>query len=104
MKTIIQTDGLVTPLIPADDIFKIEGSSKGKTQKGNLLVAWQSAITSPLIKEFECRWIVQGTVKITLAATNTNNTWAGYLDYGDGNCDNQATATINGVKHQISLH
>ncbi|HVT83966.1 MAG TPA: hypothetical protein VHD35_02125 [Chitinophagaceae bacterium] len=103
-KTITQTEGLSTPLYPRDDAFQIEGSANGRAQKGNLLVAWQSTITSPLIKNFECRWIVQGTVKVIRASSNANTSWTGYLDYGNGNCDNQATATVNGVTYQISLH
>jgi hypothetical protein len=103
-KTITQTQGLSTPLYPRDDVFKIEGSANGRAQKGSLLVAWQSTITNPLVKSFECRWIVQGTVKVVRASSNVNTSWTGYLDYGNGNCDNEATATINGVTHQITLH
>ena len=103
-KIITQTQGLSTPLYPRDDAFQIEGSANGRAQKGNLLVAWQSTITSPLVKTFECRWIVQGTVKVVRASTNLNTSWTGYLDYGNGNCDNKATVTINGVTHQITLH
>lgn len=103
-KTITQTQGLSTLLYPKDDVFQIEGSANGRAQKGNLLVAWQSTITSPLIKNFECRWIVQGTVKVVRASTSANTSWTGLLDYGNGNCDNQATVTINGVTHQITLH
>ncbi|MBS1921181.1 MAG: hypothetical protein JST17_13095 [Bacteroidetes bacterium] len=103
-KTITQTEGLVTPTIPKDDVFQIEGYANGRAQRGNLLVAWQSTITTPLVKTFACRWITQGTVKIDRASANTNNTWTGYLDYGNGNCDDIATATVNGVKRQISLH
>lgn len=103
-KTITQTQGLSTLLYPKDDVFQIEGSANGRAQKGNLLVAWQSTITSPLIKNFECRWIVQGTVKVVRASTSANTSWTGLLDYGNGNCDNQATVTLNGVTHQITLH
>lgn len=103
-KTITQSEGLSTPLYPKDDAFEIEGSANGKAKKGNLLVAWQSTITTPLVKTFECRWIVQGVVKIVRASSNANTSWTGYLDYGNGNCDNKATATVNGVMHQISLH
>ncbi len=103
-KTITQTQGASTPLYPRDDAFQLEGSASGRAQKGNLLVAWESSITQPLVKTFECRWIVQGIVKVVRASTNANTSWVGYLDYGIGNCDNQATATINGVTHQITLH
>lgn len=103
-KVITQTEGLLTLLDPRDDVFQIEGSSNGQTKQGNLLVAWESTITSPILKTFECRWLVQGTVKVTRAAANASDTWAAIIDYGNGNCDNQATVTINGVVHQITLH
>lgn len=103
-KTITQIEGLSTIQYPKDDAFQIEGSANGRAQKGNLLVAWKSKITKPLVKTFGCRWIVHGTVEVVRDATNANTSWNGTLDYGNGNCDNMATATINGVTRQISLH
>jgi hypothetical protein len=104
-KTITQIEGLGTPDWPRDDIFKIEGSAHGRAKRGDLLVVWESSIVEPLIKKFECRWVVQGRVR-TVRVTNstTANTWIAVLDFGTGNCDNQATITINGVVHQITLH
>lgn len=103
-KVITQTAGLATPFYPFDDIFQIEGSANGLAKNSNLLVSWQSTITHPLVKEFECRWITEGTVKIARTSSNTAASWIGYLDYGTGNCDNQATVTINGTTYQITLH
>ena len=87
-----------------DDVFQVEGTANGHSKNGNLLVAWESTITKPLIKEFTCRWITKGRVKIIRASSNTAASGIGYLDFGTGNCDNQATVTINGVSHQITLH
>ncbi len=103
-KIITQTEGLSTPLYPMDDVFQVEGTANGLSKNGNMLVAWQSTITKPLIKEFGCRWITEGKVKIIRASSNTAASWIGYLDYGTGNCDNLATVTINGVSYQITLH
>lgn len=103
-KTITQTEGISTLTYPKDDVFQIEGYSTGRTQNGNLLVAWKSNITKPLVKTFNCRWLTQGTVEIVRDATNANATWNASLDYGNGNCDNLATVTINGIIRQISLH
>jgi hypothetical protein len=102
-KTITQTDGLNTPVMPLDDVFKIEGSSTGRTRRGNLLVGWQSTITMPLMKKFTCRWIVQGRVR-SIRANNTANPWEAILDFGNGTCDNQAVITINGIPYNITLH
>jgi hypothetical protein len=103
-KIITQISGLATPNIPLDDSFRIEGSSHGQAKRGNLLVAWQSTITVPLIKRFNCRWIVEGRVRTVRVNNSNNSPWVAILDFGNGNCDNQATMTINGVTHQITLH
>jgi len=102
VKFIIQFEGIGT-LNPLDDAFRIEGSSSGQALRGNLLVAWQSTITEPLIKRFTCRWIVRGRVKTVRISSNTTNLWEAILDFGNGDCDNKATLTINGVTHQITL-
>ncbi len=101
-KVITQTEGLGT-IIPLDDIFKVEGSAHGKVKRGALIVLWESAITEPLVKRFNCRWIVRGRVRTTRATANTNSPWVAVLDFGQGICDNHATLTINGVTHQITL-
>lgn len=103
-KVITQFEGLSTPLLPLDDVFKIEGSSHGRSRRGNLLVAWESNITIPLIKRFNCRWIVQGRIRTIRVNNNANSPWIAILDFGNGNCDNQATISINGVTYPITLH
>jgi hypothetical protein len=105
IKTITQVEGSATPDYPRDDAFKIEGSANGYVKRGNLLVRWESIITEPLLRRLTCRWIVKGRIK-TLRANlpNPNNSrWVAILDFGPGNCDNQATITINGVTRQITL-
>lgn len=101
-KVITQFEGLATA-DPRDDIFKVEGSASGRVRRGNLLVAWQSTIIEPLIKRFNCRWIVKGKVRTVRLNTAVNSPWIAILDFGNGNCDNQAVVTINGVSHQITL-
>lgn len=101
-KIITQFEGGMTANDPRDDAFKVEGYANGTARRGNLIVAWQSTITEPLWKRFNCRWITKGKVK-TVRGSNTNSPWVAILDFGTGNCDNQATLTINGVVHQITL-
>lgn len=103
-KVITQFEGLGTPMFPVDDIFRIEGSASGNAKRGTLLVAWQSTITVPLIKRFNCRWIVEGRIRTVRVNNSTTSPWIAILDFGNGTCDNQATVTINGVTHQITLH
>ncbi len=103
-KTITQIEGIITPNLPFDDIFKIEGQASGKVQRGNLLVAWETSVDEPLIKKFTCRWIVSGKVKQMRVNSNANSPWTAVLDFGSGECDNKAVVTINGVAHNITLH
>jgi hypothetical protein len=100
-RIITQVEGNGTPFIPQDDIFKITGSAHGKVKHGDVIYAWQSEVTEPLIKKFICRWISKGIIKVR--RENANAQWASTLDYGQGDCDFMATLTINGVSHQIQL-
>lgn len=101
-KTITQLEGGTTN-DPRDDVFKVEGAANGKVKRGPLLVTWQSTIIEPLIKRFNCRWIVKGKVRTIRPNLSTNSPWVAILDFGSGNCDNQAVIMINGVSHQITL-
>jgi hypothetical protein len=101
-KVITQFEGLATPDFPRDDSYRIEGTANGRVRRGNLLVAWQSTITEPLVRRATCRWIVKGRIR-TVRGSNANTTWIAILDFGAGVCDDQATVTINGQTHQITL-
>jgi hypothetical protein len=105
-KTIEQIEGLLTVDRPIDDIFRINGTSRGKAKRGNLLVAWESNTIEPLIKRFLCRWIVKGKIRTVRVNTAASSPWVAVLDFGTGTpppCDNQATLTINGRTRQITL-
>ena len=102
-RIVVQIDGLLTPDFPRDDVFRIEGNANGRTQRGNLLVRWESTITENLIRRFTCRWIVRGRIRTTRATLPSNSRWIAVLDFGAGTCDNQAALTINGVTRQITL-
>jgi hypothetical protein len=99
-----QFEGLGTPFFPHDDIFRIEGHANGKVQRGTFVARWRSEITEPLIRRFNCPWIVKGTLVVRRETLSPSSPFVGRLNFGDGNCDNQATLTINGVVHQITLH
>jgi hypothetical protein len=102
-KVITRTDGSTTNT-PLDDVMQIEGTASGKVKKNDLVVAWKAEITDPFIKRFTCRWISQGMIKVNRESLSANSQWVGVLDYGNGNCDNRATLTLNGVTYQITLH
>jgi hypothetical protein len=76
-------------LLPFDDVYSVTGSASGTDENGNPFTV---TITTPLIIAFLCPWIEQGTLKIEHGIYPTAT-----LDYGSGDCDAQATITINGV-------
>ena len=101
-KVITQVEGLMTADFH-DDVFSVTGSAEGQVKKGNLLVGWSSSITEPLMKRFTCRWIVKGRIRTIRINSLPTSPWVAVLDFGNGNCDNLAIITINGVPHQITL-
>jgi len=102
-KVITRVDGSASNT-PLDDVMQIEGSASGKAKRNDVIVAWKAEITNPFIKRFICRWISQGTIKVGRESLSANSQWVGILDYGNGNCDNRATLSLNGVTYQITLH
>ena len=55
-------------------------------------------VTNPLRREMVCRFFVSGSVDVV----RTN--FSGVFDYGEGDCDNQATFTFeDGVVREITL-
>ena len=81
--------------IVMDDVFEISGESSGTTYK-NLNFFIQT--TEPLRVERDCEWIVSGELEVTPEGYDTRT-----LNYGDGNCDNKANLTVNGVNYIITL-
>lgn len=102
-KTITQVEGTCTPLIHLDDIYKIEGGAHGKVKRNDLLIAWNSEITDPLIKKFSCPWLAKGVIRVARLNLTSNSPWVATINYGNGDCDNKAVMTINGVPHNITL-
>ncbi|MDP4202330.1 MAG: hypothetical protein Q8861_06525 [Bacteroidota bacterium] len=85
-----------TPLIPYDDTFSIKGYSKGMNSKGN---TYSMIIDSnnPLIVGNLCPYIQKGSLTITVNGKSV------VIDYGNGTCDNTATATSGGITKTFKL-
>ncbi|MBC7903177.1 MAG: hypothetical protein H7Y27_07125, partial [Gemmatimonadaceae bacterium] len=98
-KTLTQTDGLGTPYWPFDDVLEISGQASGATKRDNNFFQWSHIISKPLVKKFSCRWLTKG--EVTIQRSNRN---VGYLDFGNGTCDNKATVTVNNVTVEITLN
>lgn len=87
-------DGMSTPYFIWDDIYSLEGTETGVNRSGE---TYTHTIVNALQIKMSCRWIVSGSVDITIG----NET--GTVDYGDGSCDNIATLSRNGKTYQFQL-
>ena len=94
IRTVVQLEGNGTPNWPIDDVFSITGAGRGENSRGK---SWAHEVVEPLIKKFTCRWISKGVLRIRFNNTN------GILNFGNGECDNKATLTINGNVKIITL-
>jgi hypothetical protein len=86
--------GINTPFNIWDDEFEIEGEASGINRNDQ---DYTHTITNPLLWKRTCRWIVSGTVEMVVGENTVS------LDYGDGECDYNATLTINGESKIIKL-
>lgn len=92
IRTIIAGESTISR---TDDVYSIEGTSSGVNGKGD---EFTSSITSPLIKSNDCNWVKQGTIVFNVANKPERK-----LDFGDGNCDNQAVVTVKNKTKTITL-
>jgi hypothetical protein len=89
------TEGRATPHNRWDDVFLITGQASGQRANG---LTWTHKITKPLEVKLACRFIVSGTVQIKPEGKLLRT-----LDFGDGECDNLATVTVDGKTRTIHL-
>lgn len=78
--------GIDTPRYWWDDEWHIHGTASGVNING---VQYTNTISTPVYIKAVCRFPVSGTVEMELTDIGTV-----ILDYGDGECDNEATLTI----------
>ena len=71
--------------------FNLGGKRKSSRYKKNILM--------PLVKIDGCDYIVEGKIEYT-----KNGAVVATVDFGDGQCDNIATKTVDGVEHEIKLN
>lgn len=77
-----------------DNVFEVTGASTVVRPNGVTVVR---TITTPLIVDRVCGYIVAGVIQVT-GVLNPRS-----LDYGDGTCDNIAVLTMNGNTYEIAL-
>lgn len=92
-ETFTQTGGIGTATV-ADDTYAITGNfSYSNSTKGSV----SGTITTPLVKTADCKNITSGTVAFVYKGIN------GTLDFGAGNCDNQATIKVGITTKTVTL-
>jgi hypothetical protein len=94
-RTLTQTAGF-GDFDPYNDVFTLTGSANGKNRNGKTYTA---VITSPITKRSSCSWIEQGSIDLTPEGLATRT-----VDFGSGNCDSQATLTINGNTFTFTMN
>lgn len=79
----------------SDNVFEVTGNWTSTFRNGN---THSYDVVTPLRREVVCRFFVSGSVDV--ARTN----FSGVFDYGNGDCDNQATFTFeDGTVRDITL-
>ena len=93
--TVKQTAGVSTPLILADNTYEmIEGTHTITTQIGTKITL---TVLEPLVKNYSCDYLSKGKLKIESTLLN------GTINYGNGECDKNATYTQNGIEFPIIM-
>ena len=99
-RVLIRTGHRIREYNPVNNEFTVTGSWMTTNQSSGVTHTNTISDTSPLRIVYSCQQeqgqnryeIVRGLITIT--KSNSNNT--AVIDYGDGNCDNTGTITING--------
>ena len=91
-----------------DNVFSITGSTSGtETLDGATALTFKTSIDEfhPIIKPVSCYFRTQGGVNINInLITGGPANFTEYLDYGNGECDDIATLSLNGgTPQQITL-
>lgn len=71
----------------SDDIYNITGTASGVDRNGNSYVA---IITEPLVRNVECKWIVEGLIEVIPEIAGPQ-----IINFGDGDCDAQTSFSSN---------
>jgi hypothetical protein len=79
----------------ADDVWSVTGSGSGKNLDGK---NYTMTIKSPLIYQNGCFYPVSGIIEI-----ETEGETPKIIDYGNGECDNEASVTADGETEIIQL-
>jgi len=94
-RTVEMVEGAGTPLL-GDNVYHITSGTHSVTKPNGITI--NATIQQTLVKPYICLYLVEGKLNLTGGLIN------GVLDYGGGECDNQATYThVNGTVYNINL-
>lgn len=77
-----------------DDVYEVTGTINSTLTNGETL-GW--SIQTPLVKANNCAYVSKGKAILDI------NGLPVYVDYGNGNCDNQGNYTINGQTYPFTM-
>lgn len=93
--TLERIEGQLSPDFVWDDKYSISGSASGTNYEGR---NFSAEVKEPLLFEMVCRWIVQGTTELSIEELKNIT-----VNYGSGNCDNDAEAKIGKRSYNLKL-
>ena len=82
--------------IRIDDAYKVTGTASGTRSNG---INFTAETVTPLIRKVSCHQFVSGQLRLTPSGKPER-----LIDFGNGDCDNEATVTINGNDYTIQLN
>jgi len=94
-KTWTWIEGDQTPRWRWDDKYLIEGHASGINRFG---ISYTRTITTPLLVAPSCRWVMSGIAEIQPEDRPLIT-----LNFGNGECDNVGTITVDGETKEIKL-
>jgi len=90
------SEGESTPFVWWDDVYLITGTANGVGANSK---TYSGTITKALRKKLNCEWFESGTINYQVQDIPLI-----VVDYGDGTCDDIATATMNGQTYIIHMN
>lgn len=81
-----------------DDIYKTSAMEDVDMMFKENTDGFEKVITKPLVKIEGCKFIVEGTIEF-----HKENELIAVIDFGDGECDDIATKTVDGNTTEFSL-
>lgn len=93
-RTLTMIAGESTPEV-TDNIYAVDGIGEMTRANGEV---FSTEVVSPLNISFSCNYINKGVIRVVPAGFTHR-----FVDYGNGECDDKATVTVNNVGRVVTL-